>query len=588
MTFAEQLKSQLDIVDVIGGYLRLKRSGAAHRYVGLCPFHSEKTPSFSVNAANQFYYCFGCQATGDVFKFVQEIDGLDFPEALKSLAERYGIAMPQRPRSDDPEAQRREALLEMHELAAAQFQNNLRAAGGAETRQYLASRGVARPTVDEFRIGLADTSGQQLVSHLKRFGAELMELSGLVKRRENGGFYDAFRGRLMFPIHNEGGKVIAFGGRALRPDDVPKYLNSPATAIYNKSAVLYNMHRAKADARKHDRIILVEGYMDAIGIYAAGVHEVVAVCGTKLSNDQIRSIKRQIAQAQAHTGQVIFNFDPDAAGANSAEKYIASVLAEGLRVRVLQLPDDLDPDEFIQKHGADAYRDCLEKATTYFHWLAERTRERFDMETVEGRVDAFKAMLPSIQQVSDRLERSALIGELSQHFRLERDMISQQLRQTQSTQAATARPVSPTASVPPNELLLLTCILFSHEAREAIKHYLSGSTVLPALETREIFETVLALDRENHPFSVDAVASRLNPRQQRLIADLSFTSLAIAEDAAPQQALHCLRALEEKTLDLKGRDLRRRIRELEQQGNVQAALGLMTELDLLKKRAFGA
>src|SRR5947209_343912 len=317
MTFAEQLKSQLDIVDVVGQYVRLKRAGTAHRYVGLCPFHSEKTPSFHVNGTNQFYYCFGCQATGDLFKFVQEMDTLTFAEALKSLAERYGIPVPQRQREDDPEAQKRAALLEMHEIAAALFQQNLRSTAGAETRAYIASRGLRDEAADEFRLGLSDGSGQQLAARLQKFGGELMESSGLVKRRESGGFYDTFRGRLMFPIHDESGKVIAFGGRALRDEDKPKYLNSPETKIYKKSTVLYNLHRAKTAARKNDRMILVEGYMDVIGVYSAGFHEVVASCGTSLGNDQVRAIKRQVSQQQASSGQIVLNFDPDAAGARS-------------------------------------------------------------------------------------------------------------------------------------------------------------------------------------------------------------------------------------------------------------------------------
>jgi DNA primase len=221
VNFAEQLKNQLDIVNVVGHYVRLKRQGAGQRHVGLCPFHSEKTPSFGVHGGLQYYKCFGCDAAGDVFTFVQQIESLTFPETLKLLAERYGIPMPERQRSDDPEAQRYAALLEMHDIAAETFQNNLRGSLGTEARGYLESRGVSRASMDEFRLGLADASGQQLVRRLEKFGAALLEESGLVAKRESGGFYDRFRGRLIFPIHNESGKVIAFGGRALRAGDEP-------------------------------------------------------------------------------------------------------------------------------------------------------------------------------------------------------------------------------------------------------------------------------------------------------------------------------------------------------------------------------
>ena len=280
MDFAEQLKAQLNIVEVIGQYVPLKRQGSGARYVGLCPFHSENTPSFNVNGTLGFYKCFGCEAKGDVFKFIQERENLTFPETLKMLAERYGIPMPERQRPDDAESQKKAALYEMQEIAASTFQDNFRASGGADARKYVEGRNVSKESMDEFRIGLSDASGHQLIKKLQKFGAALMEESGLVGKREDGSFYDRFRGRLMFPIHNEAGKIIGFGGRALKPDDKPKYMNSPGTPLYNKSTVLYNLHRAKTDARKNSRMILVEGYMDVIGVYAAGIKEVVAASGT--------------------------------------------------------------------------------------------------------------------------------------------------------------------------------------------------------------------------------------------------------------------------------------------------------------------
>jgi DNA primase len=588
MNFSEQLKSQLDIVDVIQQYVRLKRQGSGARYVGLCPFHSEKTPSFGVNSTHQYYKCFGCDAAGDVFKFVQEIESLTFPETLKTLAERYGIPMPQRQRGDDPEAQRRDAILEMHEIAAQAFQENLRGPGGAEARKYLESRAVPRSAIDEFRLGLSDSSGQQLTARLQKFGIDLLEHSGLVIKRQDGsGFFDRFRARLMFPIHSEAGKVIAFGGRALRAGDEPKYLNSPETKIYKKSAVLYNLHRAKIDARKHDRMILVEGYMDVIGVYSAGIREVVASSGTALSTDQVRAIKRQTSQQQANAGQVLLNFDPDAAGARSAEKYIGAFLSEGLRVRVVELPGELDPDEYIQRHGAEAYSQRLAAAVSYFHWLALRARDKFDVQTVEGRVDAFKSILPAIQLVNDRVERSAITNEISGYLKLDRDIVAAQLRQTTKREEPGRKQNTATSSIPPNELLLLTCLLQSEDARETIKHYLQTSGILHVLETRSIFEAVLALDAEGLAFSLDSLASRLEPRLQRILTDLSFAEAAIHAEHAAQQALHCLRALETKAISAKCNDLKRQIRELEQRGDFSEAMRLANELDQAKAAPAG-
>lgn len=580
MSFAEELKNQLNIVDVVSQYVRLKRSGAAHRFVGLCPFHSEKTPSFSVHSANQFYYCFGCGATGDVFKFVQDMESLTFPEVLRTLAERNGIAMPERQRSDDPQEQQKLAILEMQEIAAQIFQDNLRGSGGAEARSYLQSRGVSRASIDEFRLGLSDVSGQQLVARLKKFSPELLEKSGLISRRQDGsGLFDRFRARLMFPIHDGQGKVIAFGGRALRPGDEPKYLNSAESMVYKKSAVLYNMHRAKIDARKRDRMILVEGYMDAIGVYSAGIREVVAICGTSLSNDQVRAIKNQVAASRASNGQVILNLDSDEAGARSAQKYIGAFLAEGLRLKVLNLPDGLDPDEYIQQNGADAYTAKLDAAPFYFHWLAERAREKFDIRTVEGKVDAFKSILPAVQQVGDKLERAAITNQLSDYFKLDRTVIADQLRQAPVRQEHSHKQAKATLGLPPNEVLLLSSILISADARHAIIHYLSSREILAYLELRPIFSSVLEIDRDGIPFSISALAGRLEPRMQRILTEVSFSEETMGEEDAAQQALHCLRALENKVNAARLVDLKRRIRELEEQGNSAEAMQLMNELD---------
>jgi DNA primase len=578
MNFSEQLKGQLNIVEVVGQYVRLKRSGSGANYTGLCPFHSEKTPSFHVHGVNQFYKCFGCDASGDVFKFVMEVESLTFPEVLKLLAERYGIPMPERPRSDDPEARRREAIFEMHEIAAQVFQDNLRGPAGEEARHYLDMRGVAAAARDEFRLGLSDASGQQLVNRLQKFGPSALEDSGLVgKRTEGTGYYDRFRGRLMFPIHNESGKVIAFGGRALRANEEPKYLNSPETKIYKKSLVLYNLHRAKTEARKQERMVLVEGYMDAIGVYMAGVKEVVASCGTSLTNEQVRAIKRQVSQQRANKGQVILNFDPDAAGVRSTEKYIGIILAEGLRVKVLELPNELDPDEYVKEHGPEAYREKLESASSYFHWLADRTRTKFDMHSAEGRADAFTFLLPSIQQVTDRLERAAITSEMAERLGVGREVIQEQFRRNAQPRTA-ARPASLASAIPPNEKLLLACLLMDENARAAIEHYLRSSDILPQLELRAIFEAALKLETEGVGFSVDALSRRLETRHQRILMDLSFSDLGMGQESAAQQALHCLQALETKSAEAVRSDLKRRIKQLEAEGKMEEALHAMEQL----------
>jgi DNA primase len=576
MNFSEQLKSQLNIVDVVQQYVRLKRQGSGPRWVGLCPFHSEKTPSFGVHSALGYYKCFGCDAAGDVFKFVQTIESLTFPETLKVLAERYGIPIPERQRSDHPDEQKRTALYEMNEMAASLFQDNLRSTSGAEARRYLESRNVSRSAMDEFRIGLASETWDQVAQRLQRFGPDLLETSGLVKKRqESSGFYDIFRGRIMFPIHDEAGKLIGFGGRAAAKGVEPKYMNSPDTLLYEKKHVLYNLHRAKIAARKNDRMILVEGYMDVIGIYSAGIQEVISISGTALDMHQVRAIKRQVAQQQAARGEVILNLDPDAAGVRSTEKYISTFLAEGLRVRVLVIPGGLDPDEYIQQFGVDEYRKLLESASSYFHWLADRARTKFDMKTPEGRVDAFQFLWPSIQQVGDKLERSAIARDIAEYLNVDREAVMQSYKRAPKSHSnAPVKQIS--SCLHPNEKILLGALLTSNDARAAVKHYMASSAYFPLLEARDIFEAVLQFD------SMEEMTAHLSERSQRILAEISFGESVLEEETASHQALHCLKALEAKAIAVQGDTLKNQIRELEAAGNMEGALRVMDELNRLK------
>jgi DNA primase len=569
MDFAEHVKSSIDIVEIIGQYVRLKRIGSSPRSTGLCPFHTEKTPSFSVHSSHQFYKCFGCGAGGDVFKFVMEIERISFFEALKSLAESHGIAMPKREYSD-PDSKLRGALTEMHELAERLFQANLNSPAGAHARQYLAGRNVTPEQIAEFSLGLSDPSGNQLVRQLEsRFAPEQLEQSGLVaKRQEGAGFYDRFRGRLMFPIHNESGKVIGFGGRALRPGDEPKYLNSPETALYRKSYVLYNLHRAKDPVRKSDYSVLVEGYMDVIGLYSAGIHNVVASCGTSLTNPQVRSLKR-------HSERIVVNFDPDTAGAKAAEKYIQMLLDEGLKVRVLELGGDLDPDEFVKASGAEAYRLRLEKAPVYFHWLADVARQKFDMRTVEGRMEGFKLLAPKIQGIADRLERFAVANDVADYLGVDEKLIRDHF-----SKGAAEHPAPPRRpQIPPVERLLLQSLLSSEIGRSQVIPELSVMPLVDRFVSRNIFKALFAMHSDGDSFRFSDLQGRLAEADQDLLSSTVFADEVLEEEKAAEQALACLRSLKSQDPRSEAAELRARIKTAERQGDLQEAMRLAQQLD---------
>jgi DNA primase len=575
-SFVEHLKSSIDIVNVIGEYVRLKRIGATGRYVGLCPFHQEKTPSFSVNQSRQFYKCFGCGVGGDALKFVMEIDGLTFPEALKLLAERNGIPMPKRTEYADAESRLRSALLEIHEIAAQLFQSNLRGPQGAEARAYVSKRGITDDLASQFELGYSDPSGQSLVRRLaqEKFTVEQLDASGLVRRRDDGSLYDSFRGRLMFPIHNESGKVIAFGGRAMRDDDQPKYLNSPETPIYKKTSILYNLHRARDTMRRSTRVVLVEGYMDVMGVYAAGIKEVVASCGTSLTNQQVRVIHRVTAG-----GTVIVNFDPDNAGANAAEKAIQLFLDEGMHVRVLALDGGLDPDEYVKQNGADAYRAKLDSASGYFHWLADRARLRFDMKTSDGRMDAYKFLLPSVQKISDKLERAAIANDLAGYIGVEPGLVLEQFKKAAAERRPPAPKVEPKPQVPDLERLLLHSLLASGQVRAEILPQI----VPDQFTSAEIFQAMRHQQDSGSPVTFSSIEDRLSPAGRTLLHHIAAADEILEENIAWEQAQACLRRLEADQRRRQIDDLRAKVKAAEREGRVSDALGIIAELERLRK-----
>lgn len=572
MDFKERVREAADIVQVVGEVVRLKPLGPG-RFVGLCPFHQEKTPSFHVHRDRQFFHCFGCGKGGDVFRFVEEIEGVGFFDALKSLAERYGIPLPQRQTFGDAESRERDALLAMQEIALRHYRESL----GGEALAYLRRRGVGEQAIETFALGYAPP-GATLVRVLERegFSRGLIAASGLAVEREDGKLYDRFRRRLMFPIHNEQGKPIAFGGRALG-DDEPKYLNSSDTRLYTKKRVLFNLHRAKESIRKLDCSILVEGYMDVIGLYQAGVTNAVASCGTALSEEHVRALRR-------HSERVVINFDPDSAGANAAERSIRLLLQESMRVRVLTLEDGLDPDEFVAAHGAEAYARRLESAESYFHWLAARARARFDLRTAEGRMEAFREVLrPALERVPDKLERLAIANDLAQFLGVEPRAILDQLKPAPS---GAPRPVSVTVPLTPTESLLIRGLIENPALGPEIAFRLAPVRAWREMPGARILEVLLAL-ASSGKFSYDALHARLSEGDQKILAAVVLADKT--EEAIPaEQLLACVERLRETDGERRRAEVRERIKSLEREGRWREALELMSELRASARQDAGA
>src|SRR5574340_409111 len=562
MDFIEQLKSSVDIVQVVGDRVRLRKSGPL-RYLGLCPFHTEKTPSFTVHATHQFYKCFGCGAGGDVIKFVEQTEGVSFYEAVKLLAERFGVPMPKRSGYSDADTRLRAGLFEMHEIAEQYFREQLAGAPGAEARAYLARRGVSPESAQQFSLGYAGRGLARLLEQ-RNFTAEQMEASGLVARRDSGGWYERFRNRLMFPIHNETGKPIAFGGRALAADDEPKYLNSPETPIYRKSSVLYNLHRAKEHIRKQGRSVLVEGYMDVIGVFVSGVCEVVATCGTALTAQQVQSLRR-------HSEKIVVNFDPDTAGANAAERSIGLLLDEGMKIRVLELDGGLDPDEYCKDRGAEAYRAKLDQAQTYFIWLAERARQKHGSRTAEERMAGLQTLLPSIQRLNDKLERLTVANEVAGYLGADSTAVLEAFRRAPAERKE-PRGALPHIAASANEKFLLNLLLANPGARAA---FIPRLRTLPAVQqfgTHRLFEALFALDESGGRVSYADLDARLEENDRESLAVLALA--ADAESQSIEQGEECVRALERAEKESERATLKSRVREAERAGDIAEALRL--------------
>ncbi len=584
--FRDQILATADIYQVVSERVELRRNGT--RWVGRCPFHNEKTASFGVTPAMQIFKCFGCGVGGNAIDFVMQRDDMTFWEACQALAERYGIPLPARTGADDPKTKTRAGIYGAHEIAQRLYRAALNSQIGGEARAYLQRRGVRPEVAEEYGIGLSDRNGQGLTRKLQQegFTPEQLLQTGLVGQRDGGGFYDRFRGRLMFPIQNEQAKIIGYGGRALNDDDQPKYLNSPETELYRKSFVLYNLHRARKPVREFGHVILVEGYMDVIGLAGGGVNETVASCGTSLVDSQVRMVHR-------YTDSLIVNFDSDTAGVNAAERSIQILLKEGMHIRVLELPGDVDPDEFIQAEGADAYRKLLASAPRYFHWLRDRIRGRFDMRSAEGRAEAVRELLPSIRVLPDKFERAAVAAELAHDLSIDKGLLLEQVKGapagSSSGNSGAARPARPRVDLPANERVLLYYLLHSAEARREALPRLTELLELPGCDRLPSFSLLSALTGLGADFAYESLQDRLPDREKSLLASLVFADETskvseAAEDNSVAQVIGCLDRLEQDLNRMAMDQLKSGIKSAEESGKFQDALRLSEELQRLARR----
>jgi DNA primase len=549
-SFAERVKQQADIVRVVGEYVRLKKSG--QNFSGLCPFHQEKTPSFNVHPVKQIYHCFGCGVGGDVFKFVMELDKCTFPEAIRTVAEKCGIAIP-RPRERSPEERRenqqRSSLVDLHREAAAFFARQLHeSAEGKVAYAYLEDRGLNREAMIKFGLGFAPSSGDALLRFLKqKYPEKLLEVSGLLSREQSGRFFDRFRRRIIFPIANESAKVIAFGGRAMG-DDMPKYLNSPETPIYSKSNVLYHLDRAREALRQNDFGVLVEGYMDAIAVARAGITNVIASCGTSLAEPQIKLLGR-------FTRRVVVNYDPDTAGQAATERSLTLLLEKEFDVRVLALPGGSDPDKFLKEQGAEAYKKLLLQAPPYLDYLIARAR-LMDRTTASGRVMALNFLMPYVQRLPNRLLRSEWATRIASELHVDEPVLREALRRAATERRSEVKPKAELLgpSVKGAERRLIHMLAEADGFREKLAHEIVSSGLHRGLETEKIFDLLIAKAGERSDPATFAEA--LDERDRRVLFEIFFESFS---EHTWEEAESCLGVLRSRRVEQELAELQKKL-----------------------------
>ena len=638
--FAHTVKQQADIVRIVGEYVKLRKAGAQN-FVGLCPFHQEKTASFSVHATQQFYHCFGCKASGDIFSFVQRIENITVPEAVRAVAEKLGIAAP-RARYSSPEEERqarqRGALLDIQEAACTWFQQQLGRPEAARAREYLASRGVSQEMIGEFRIGFAPESGFLLRDFLQRGFAEgILRDSGLFSWKDKESLsmvsgplsekagpaapiteaessagiaeaprprtienrkppteyrpltalYSKFRNRVMFPIANEAGKVIAFTGRTLSADEKsgPKYLNSPETAIYSKSRVLFNLDKAKKAIRELDYAILVEGQMDCIAVYMAGFRNVIASSGTAFTDQQARQIGR-------FSRNIVVNFDPDTAGAAAAERSLALLVSEDFQIKVLTLDAGFDPDLFIRSRGVSAYQDALAHSQKYFDYLIESARKQFATRTPQGKVKALNFLLPHIQRIPSRIVRDELANEISHRLAIDSTVLRQELRHAAASRAAGRVNLVHTSAVTDAERLLIRALADRDLGRSPASerggqdmafeparqvHFVLSRERLHADTSAERLIDALLRAEEPGP---DLMSVPLEEPDRELLASVLMNG---HEELTPELLEGALNSLRKRHREHDLRELQQRVKELEPRQDIASRAQLAQERLRLKR-----
>jgi DNA primase len=588
-TFIDDLRRQADIVRIVQDYVSLKKTGA--NWVAPCPFHKETKPSFSVSPAKDIFYCFGCQKGGSVFNFIMEIERVAFPEAIKIVAEKSGVPLPKQIDDSRFEARKRDSdqVIELNQWAMAWWEDQLnsKSSPAQAAREYLEQRGISEETRKTFRLGFAPDRWEALSTHLRQKGAsqEQIEGSGLVVRKDEGGSYDRFRGRLMFPVSDAQGRPIAFGGRVLDPEGEPKYLNSPETPAYTKGRHLYGLNLTRDEIRRQGFAILVEGYLDLIVPYQIGVRNVVASLGTALTPEQVKLIAR-------FARKVVVNYDGDRAGVQAAKRAIETILAEDLEVKVLVLPDNADPDDFIRKYGAAEYQKRRGEAQPHIQFVIDQAVRDRNLHSPADKAAAVEEALPFVRAVRSRIQKREYFDIAMDALRVQpeqRRELWQRIRSGGSTDAAAVQELvrrSPMSRPTVAEERLLELLLTNKELRKIVLPRLEPEDYQD-LASAKIFGALASLEQDDKEVGFDSLseATADEPQAAELLARLMMADTATESfDESLAAADKSLKAIKLLNVERAIEELRSQLAEAQRAGDDEKLDRLVMEEQELKQQ----
>ncbi len=569
MEAIDQIRQAANIIEIASQYTNLRKRGRKH--LGLCPFHTEKDPSFTVDEDKQLYHCFGCGAGGDVFTLVMEKENLSFPEALRYLAEKYNITLPERRKFSPQLLKLQEQIFKINEDALGFFKKNLfNTKEGEKALAYLQKRKISSDIIQKLKIGYALNSWDSLLSFFKRKGieAKLLDKAGLViYNQQKDSFYDRFRGRIIFPIFNESGKAVAFGGRTIF-DAEPKYLNSPDTPVYAKGRLLYGLNFCKESIRERGEAILVEGYTDFLALLQAGIPNAAASLGTSLTSDQVNLAKR-------FASRIIVSYDADKAGVNAANRAISICFEQGMEIRVLNLPQDLDPDSFIQKHGAEAFDKLAKTSTAGLKFLINSQLQDVKETTPEAKAKVVKAIMSEIGKIPDPVIRSEYLRQTSEELSVPEDVLRSMIQKPSTDEKKEEKVGFLNAEKRLLQILLEDDTIAPFVFPELKTEHLQG------LRSEPIFKALSDIFKKGKTPRFHELKQKVDPS---LLSCLSEALLEKEQAPSLEEAFECLNALKQLSLENQAKKLSAEIARLEKKGEKDKIPQLIKQIQETKEQ----